>query len=57
MTTHDMQDIEAMADRVILIGKGEILLDGTLTELKSHRPNKESTLDEMVAALYHQYQI
>jgi ABC-2 type transport system ATP-binding protein len=35
LTTHDMHDIEALADRILLIGKGKILLDGTLAELKS----------------------
>lgn len=34
LTTHDMNDIEALAERIILIGKGRILLDGTLSELK-----------------------
>lgn len=34
LTTHDMQDIEALAQRVLLIGKGRILLDGSLEELK-----------------------
>lgn len=28
LTTHDMQDIEALAGRIILIGKGRILMDG-----------------------------
>ena len=36
LTTHDMQDIEALAKRILLIGKGKILLDGTLPELKRH---------------------
>jgi len=36
LTTHDMQDIEALTDRVLLIGKGRILLDGKLEELKRH---------------------
>jgi ABC-2 type transport system ATP-binding protein len=35
LTTHDMNDIEALAERIILIGKGKLLLDGTLTELKN----------------------
>ncbi|MBR4960631.1 MAG: ATP-binding cassette domain-containing protein [Clostridia bacterium] len=35
LTTHDMQDIEALTERILLIGKGRILLDGSLTELKS----------------------
>lgn len=35
LTTHDMQDIEAIAERVILIGKGQILLDGSLQDLRT----------------------
>ena len=34
LTTHDMADIEALAKRIILIGKGKILYDGTLNKLK-----------------------
>jgi ABC-2 type transport system ATP-binding protein len=34
LTTHDMQDIEALTERILLIGKGKILLDGSLVELK-----------------------
>ena len=34
LTTHDMQDIEALTHRVMLIGNGQILLDGSLEELK-----------------------
>ena len=36
LTTHDMQDIEALTNRILFIGKGKILLDGTLNELKKH---------------------
>ncbi len=35
LTTHDMQDIEALTERILLIGKGKILLDGSLSSLKS----------------------
>lgn len=35
LTTHDMQDIEALTERILLIGKGRILLDGSLSELKN----------------------
>jgi len=46
LTTHDMNDIEALAERIILIGKGKILLDGTLTELKSRfATHKTLTVD------------
>ena len=34
LTTHDMQDIEALTSRILLIGKGQILLDGSLSQLK-----------------------
>jgi len=34
LTTHDMQDIEALTERILLIGRGKILLDGSLSELK-----------------------
>lgn len=37
LTTHDMQDIEALTERILLIGKGKILLDGSLEELKKRR--------------------
>lgn len=34
LTTHDTQDIEALTDRIILIGKGRVLQDGSLDCLK-----------------------
>lgn len=34
LTTHDMQDVEAITRRVILIGRGQKLLDGTLEDLR-----------------------
>ncbi|HET6382812.1 MAG TPA: ABC transporter ATP-binding protein [Armatimonadota bacterium] len=35
LTTHDMDDIEALCSRVILIGRGQILSDGTLEDLRT----------------------
>lgn len=43
LTTHDMQDIEELTERILLIGKGKILLDGSLNELKK-RFSKRKTL-------------
>jgi len=43
LTTHDMQDIEALTERILLIGKGRILLDGNLDELKK-RSSERKTL-------------
>ena len=34
LTTHDMQDIEALTERILLIGRGRILLDGKLSDVK-----------------------
>lgn len=46
LTTHDMQDIEALTERILLIGKGRILLDGSLSELKGrHSTHKTLTVD------------
>ena len=53
LTTHDMQDVEALAKRIILIGKGHILLDGTLDDIR--RGGEQ--IDETVAALYKQFEI
>jgi len=35
LTTHDMGDVEALTDRVMLIGKGELLYDGSFSHMKS----------------------
>ena len=35
LTTHDMDDIEALCSRVMVIGDGRILSDGTLSELRA----------------------
>ena len=42
LTTHDMQDIEALTERIILIGKGRILLDGPLSALRSRRGSQRT---------------
>ncbi|MCL2508469.1 MAG: ATP-binding cassette domain-containing protein [Oscillospiraceae bacterium] len=34
LTTHDQNDIEALTDRVILIGRGKILHDGSMQNIK-----------------------
>ena len=53
LTTHDMQDIEALANRIILIGKGKILMDGTLEDIRRGGEH----IDETVAELYRAYDI
>lgn len=53
LTTHDMQDIEALTNRVILIGKGKILLDGNINDIKDGYDSTE----EALAAFYRKHGI
>ncbi len=46
LTTHDMQDIEALTQRIMLIGKGRILLDGGLSELKNRSSGRKTLVVE-----------
>lgn len=58
LTTHDMQDIEALASRIILIGKGRVLLDGTAADMRKSAGESDSlTLDEIVVKLYEELDI
>lgn len=51
LTTHDMQDVEALCSRVLLIGKGKLLLDGSTNDIKSMAGVNLST-EQAVADLY-----
>ena len=54
LTTHDMQDIEALATRILLIGHGRLLLDGSFDDVRAVNPDAHS-LDELAAQLYARY--
>jgi ABC-2 type transport system ATP-binding protein len=41
LTTHDMDDVEHLARRVIVINHGEIVFDGGMGELKNHLGTKK----------------
>ena len=46
LTTHDMDDIEALCTRVMVIGEGHILSDGTLEDLReSITPERRLIVD------------
>ncbi len=54
LTTHDMDDIEALCDRIIVIGKGQILHNGALHDLRAKVNNERRLmvdLDERVDAI------
>jgi len=55
LTTHDMQDIAALAERVILIGRGRILLDGTLDDIRLGGGSGD--LEQAAAGLYRKLDI
>lgn len=44
LTTHDLQDIERLAKRVIVINHGEIIFDNTLETLKNHLGAKKTVI-------------
>ncbi|MBR3162251.1 MAG: ATP-binding cassette domain-containing protein [Bacilli bacterium] len=48
LTSHDMSDIEALTNRVIVIGHGKKLYDGTLNDIK-----KKFSNDKKLEIIYH----
>ena len=65
LTTHDMNDIEALAQRIILIGRGHILMDTTLADFIDRAAcsevsptggasgeKEDKRLEELTASLY-----
>lgn len=68
LTTHDMQDIEALTRRIILIGRGRVLMDGTLEDMcrlaaehgtttTGQSGQSDESLERIVAALYQKLDI
>ncbi len=48
LTTHDMQDIETLTKRIVLIGKGKILLDGSIEEMRRQFGNSKQIILDYV---------
>jgi len=67
LTTHDMGDIDALTDRVMLIGKGQILFNGSFTEMKrkskyapppvSEQLEQSKSIEEIIAEIYEEYSL
>ncbi len=49
LSTHIMQEVEAVCDQVIIINKGQIVADGELSELRNTYPGK--SLEEIFIGL------
>ncbi|MBO5394459.1 MAG: ABC transporter ATP-binding protein [Clostridia bacterium] len=47
LTTHDMNDIEALTNRIIIIGKGKLLYDGSFDQIKYKYSNIRTIEIEM----------
>jgi ABC-2 type transport system ATP-binding protein len=61
LTTHDMHDIEALAERVIVIGHGRVLADGTFNALRARIAAEQGPddtddqlpIEQVIARFYH----
>jgi len=50
LTTHDMDDIEALCSRIMVIGQGRILSDGTLEDLRGRVSSERRLTVDLVEA-------
>src|SRR3954463_13160154 len=48
LTTHDLQDIEALCDRVIVIDRGTAVFDGALDDLQRHGGSTRTLVVDLV---------
>jgi ABC-2 type transport system ATP-binding protein len=50
LSTHILQEVEAMADRVVLINDGRKVFDGTVDELRSVKGDLNDAFHELTGA-------
>ncbi|MEW4488704.1 ATP-binding cassette domain-containing protein [Thalassoglobus sp. JC818] len=51
LSTHILSEVEAVCDRVILINRGRIVLDGTVDEMKGESGNMEERFRELTGGV------
>jgi len=56
LTTHDMNDIDALTNKIILIGKGQILYNGSFLEIK-HKYGSAKTITVEFAKQYNEVEL
>ncbi len=53
LTTHDMDDIQALCNRIMVIGHGKLLYNGIMESLKERYKTYEGEdIDEIIASMY-----
>jgi ABC-2 type transport system ATP-binding protein len=53
LTTHDISDIEALCNRVIILDAGKIIYDGSLSQLRQTVPGgEEASTEEIIRHIY-----
>lgn len=52
LTTHDLQDVEQLAHRVIVINHGKKVYDDTLQALRSNLEDSSMTIDSIIKKIY-----
>lgn len=55
LTTHDMQDISELASRVVLIGAGKVLYDGSISKIKGLIHFSKTNCDEFCGSFREKY--
>ena len=50
LSTHILQEVEAVADRVLFIHAGEIVFDGTPQEMKARGPSLDEVFHQLTGA-------
>ena len=50
LSTHILQEVEAMASRVLLVNAGRLVFDGSVQELKAKGPNLDEVFHQLTAA-------